>query len=681
MRLRSRHVTPGLGGLLLGGLAFSALIRADHGPTPGIAQRDPIDAYLNGAMPTSISPDPSGLPLTLSATGAFLVTATVTPQVGLVPYAPITPLWSDASFKTRYMALPNDGAPYDGCDCGRGAVESERIGFTPVGPMTIPTGTVFVKTFELAFDERFPSVRRRLETRLLVRKASGGVYGVTYRWRNIESGVQAEADLMGTPGSEPDGDTVTYDTIDINGNATTHTHTYPSRSQCLRCHNGSMNHVLSVRTPQLNSDFTYPSTITDNQLHTWDHLQLFDPPLDDALIPSYPKMHALADGAASLETRARSYFDSNCAHCHNPGGEMPTWDARYLDARFAPQNVVGQEVTPGDKTGSQLYQRINKVPGGLPQAMPPLARNHIDTQAVTLIGNWIDGMCSEGPTFFGVRRISTSGCDVQLTWTPVGEPGSPLPNWCGNPITYNVYRSLPQGFGPPGDVLIAGGVTGSSYTDVGALRDGLRYVYRVRAVNNIGGGPVEDQNRVTARLRTVGCVPAVPLPSAPPHHNPWHSPTPPPIHHTPVVERPMGRPASMAESPIPPAPMPRQAVHGAVPAVLPVTACEGALSFGGAREVVASACDAELTWSPAAFQRCDHPVTYNVYRSRTPRFVPSADSLLASGLSDFRYKDDGALRNGVRYFYRVRAVDSITGAEDENEAVVRGAAGCRPRAR
>jgi mono/diheme cytochrome c family protein len=33
--------------------------------------------------------------------------------------------------------------------------------------------------------------------------------------------------------------------------------------------------------------------------------------------------------SASLEQRVRSYLDANCQACHQPGGDGPTWDARF----------------------------------------------------------------------------------------------------------------------------------------------------------------------------------------------------------------------------------------------------------------------------------------------------------------------------------------------------------------
>ncbi len=108
------------------------------------------------------------LPLLLSETGAFNDTAKLIPNAGLIPYELIVPFWSDGAEKSRWVAVP------------RG-----KIAFAPTGEWSFPAGTVFVKTFDLPTDESDPRVRRRLETRVLVRDSAGGVYGVVYKWRRM----------------------------------------------------------------------------------------------------------------------------------------------------------------------------------------------------------------------------------------------------------------------------------------------------------------------------------------------------------------------------------------------------------------------------------------------------------------------------------------------------------------
>src|SRR4029453_10574925 len=95
------------------------------------------------------------------------------PAAELIPYTVQSPLYSDGAFKQRWLRLPPGarvGVP------GAGPIQ-----FAPSGAYAFPDGTVFVKHFELALDERAPEIRRRLETRFLV-AARGGYYGITYKW-------------------------------------------------------------------------------------------------------------------------------------------------------------------------------------------------------------------------------------------------------------------------------------------------------------------------------------------------------------------------------------------------------------------------------------------------------------------------------------------------------------------
>ncbi|HKO91409.1 MAG TPA: PQQ-dependent sugar dehydrogenase, partial [Polyangiaceae bacterium] len=105
-------------------------------------------------------------PRTLSAVGVFRDRAALAPVESLVPYTVQSPLWSDGAQKQRWLAVPAGG----------------QVDFAPLGPWQFPEGTVFVKHFAKALDERQPDVLTRLETRLLVAGAEQTFYGLTYKW-------------------------------------------------------------------------------------------------------------------------------------------------------------------------------------------------------------------------------------------------------------------------------------------------------------------------------------------------------------------------------------------------------------------------------------------------------------------------------------------------------------------
>jgi mono/diheme cytochrome c family protein/regulation of enolase protein 1 (concanavalin A-like superfamily) len=249
---------------------------------------------------------------------------------------------------------------------------------------------VFVKHFEIVTNENDPSLRRRLETRLLVRDTNNGVYGVTYKWRSNNS----DADLLPGGLTEP---------IVITGPMGTRTQTwvYPSQQECLQCHTPAANHVLGVKTRQLNGDLNYPATgVTDNQLRALNNVNLFNPALVETSISNYARVVAVTNTAATLETRVRSYLDANCAQCHRPGGVQGNWDARF-DTPLANQNIINgslnndfgipnaRVVTPGSLERSLLYVRINTNQS---IKMPPLARNVVDTSAAATIADWITSL-------------------------------------------------------------------------------------------------------------------------------------------------------------------------------------------------------------------------------------------------------------------------------------------------
>src|SRR5260370_1612425 len=165
------------------------------------------------------------LPPLLSQTGAFKDTVLLSHSDGLIPYDLIVPFWSDGATKSRWIGVQSGAS----------------IKFAASGEWVFPAGTVFVKTFELATDEKYPNQKRRLETRLLVCDEAGGVYGVVYKWRADNS----DADLLATNLTEAI-------SIRTSAGARSQMWYYPSRQDCVACHTANAGGVLGVKTRQLN---------------------------------------------------------------------------------------------------------------------------------------------------------------------------------------------------------------------------------------------------------------------------------------------------------------------------------------------------------------------------------------------------------------------------------------------
>jgi uncharacterized repeat protein (TIGR03806 family) len=373
-----------LAALLMSGGAQNLPLRAEASPPVyGLNSRPEARACL--LMPAQSD---AVFPRWLSQTGAFKDTRKLVMGDGLIPYDLIVSFWSDGAAKSRWIAVPDNTA----------------IKFAPAGEWTFPPGTVFVKHFELATDETHPDRRRRLETRLLVCDRSGGVYGATYKWRPDNS----DADLLGTNLTEA---------IIIKTATGTRTQLwyYPSRQDCLVCHTANAGYVLGVTTRQLNRDLTYPSGVTDNQLRAWNHIGLFEPRFAAAGPPDFPRLARSDDVTRSLEDRARSYLDANCAQCHRPHGTVAYFDARY-DTPLAKQGLIEGPVlideridnpriiAPNDIWRSILYLRANTTEAF---KMPPLARNVIDGPGMNLLRQWIESL--PGPPVLPPPEISPRG--------------------------------------------------------------------------------------------------------------------------------------------------------------------------------------------------------------------------------------------------------------------------------
>jgi cytochrome c553 len=189
--------------------------------------------------------------------------------------------------------------------------------------------------------------------------------------------------------------------------------TFPSRLDCLSCHNANAKDVLGFKTHQLNGNCFYPVTgRTDNQLRTLGHLGIFTSEYQESQITNYLKSYNLTNISQPLVTRVRSYLDANCAHCHRPGGQRANFDARYTVPLEQQNLIYGQVfdavndpddrvVRPQDLLHSMIHNRANRVG---PLQMPPLAKNMVDSNAVSVIAAWINSL----PTGPGVTLSRTN---------------------------------------------------------------------------------------------------------------------------------------------------------------------------------------------------------------------------------------------------------------------------------
>jgi hypothetical protein len=93
------------------------------------------------------------------------------PAEGVIPYRLNTPLFSDYAEKLRFIQLPT----------------GQKVAYNPEEVLSLPVGTVIIKTFYYPYDFRHPDAERRImETRLLVHEENGWK-ALEYVWNDDQS--------------------------------------------------------------------------------------------------------------------------------------------------------------------------------------------------------------------------------------------------------------------------------------------------------------------------------------------------------------------------------------------------------------------------------------------------------------------------------------------------------------
>lgn len=340
----------------------------------------------------------SEFPRRLSETGLFKSVKAHTPASGVLPFEINASQWADHAQAERWIGLPGDSSI--GVHSKAERVQGSM--FNRV--MDYPRNAVLMKTLSLEIQQGDPTSQRRIETQLL--HFNGYDWrGYTYRWNDE----QTDAELVDAKGA-----TTTIDVVDkqASGGIRKQTWRFPSRMECIRCHNPWAEFSLAFNTAQLNR----PRTDEDRNQLEWlyehgalhdvlpgidpeDKFAVVEPPVPPT---ERPRLFDPGDESASLTERARSYLHVNCAHCHrfNGGGsariylpfDQSIYKTEAIDTRPS-QGGFGIDdariIAPGAPYRSVLYFRIAKTGAG---HMPHLGAKLIDESGLQLVHDWIQQM-------------------------------------------------------------------------------------------------------------------------------------------------------------------------------------------------------------------------------------------------------------------------------------------------
>ncbi|HET9953665.1 MAG TPA: hypothetical protein VFQ61_04140 [Polyangiaceae bacterium] len=296
----------------------------------------------------------------------------------VLPYEVNSPLWSDASDKSRGLVIPA-GKQIHVVDCSK---DTCAQGVYDDGKWQLPVGSVAIKNF--GFDGKL------VETRLFVRFDEKNYVGYSYRWD------EAQTDATIVPDERV--------TVMFNTGKRTVEWNYPNRLDCSTCHNNQAFGFIGFETQQMNR--VVGGT---NQIDALKSKNVFEAPPKSpyaaALVAPYPNQLGSPPATATLDERARSYLHGNCAYCHRPDGDFQNHDLRFgvpmKDMGICNSEPVKGDLgvtgavnlSPGDPKNSIMYLRM-QVRRQAKIGMPQLGTYVVDPDGSELIGQWITSIKS-----------------------------------------------------------------------------------------------------------------------------------------------------------------------------------------------------------------------------------------------------------------------------------------------
>ena len=341
------------------------------------------------------------------------------PEDDVVPYTVTSPLFTDYALKPRFVTLRGDAG---------------QIDYTDPERWESPVGTIYVKTFAYPPNELAepPQTKDQLiETRLLVHDSAEddrlGCLGADSCWNAYvyvytEDQTDAICESGGVTKSVTFTDPLTDEQVTIEDY-----HVPVSPGECGQCHGrrGPETRTLGPSTGMLNLENDYQGNMVNqiDALHDAGWLAPPPPPFNSRTTYFDPvELIAGCTTPACYHEAARSFFDSNCSHCHAPDGEIDD-QGLFLDyTSMDPTNPTFEEfnswgvcrtptsagnlteacrdkqvdIWPGDPDKSLLLCRLESVIPG--EMMPTLGRSVQDTESIAIIRQWIIDLPTLFPT-------------------------------------------------------------------------------------------------------------------------------------------------------------------------------------------------------------------------------------------------------------------------------------------
>ncbi len=292
------------------------------------------------------------------------------PVYGVLPYEPISTLFTDYAQKKRFVWMPkNSKATYQ----SDGSI------------LNFPEGAILIKNFyyDTVLPHHSPEI---IETRMMIKKSDQWIFA-NYIWNEAQS--EAYLDLEGENRQI---------SFLHNGETKVAQYQIPTESECGVCHKLYEDKVpIAVKPQSLNAMYNYEEGV-QNQLEYWKEF---------GYLNSYPDNIETVvdwkDQSEPLEKRVRSYIDVNCAHCHTDGAHCDYTQMRFLYqdttdlenigvCLFSENTIPGYPyiIQAGNANRSALSYRLHSTDQSF--RMPQLGRSLQHEEAVAIIDEWINSL-------------------------------------------------------------------------------------------------------------------------------------------------------------------------------------------------------------------------------------------------------------------------------------------------